>query len=199
MLHTVSEVYVRHGPMAEEIGQIRPPLGLEEFHATPLEHSVIESWMEFASPLEYTRLYSILRDTDDNTIQEHRSDPQWLEAGTTGPVNAPALRAQGLKDQLREGTAQVLEQAEDSITVESRSPYPETFPRGRGDDSIEVPYVTNLSPVEWVHEVSIRSDGILLYGHDYVITETGEKVLVHSTELVAIEILDSAPPGIFEE
>lgn len=186
VVYIVTEGFTRYGPAAEEIAALPPP-------GPRPEHYTEHMWIEYASSTEVIRMRSIFQDDAGAVIRETQTSPTRVSEGRTVPINAPAERAEVLAGALAAGDARVLSQTEESITIEITFPYADPFPDGRGDEAIEVPYVSDLEPESAVTEISMRSDGYVLYTRYFAITADGERVLIMSTETTLIESIDEFP------
>jgi hypothetical protein len=203
--HTRTEIYQRYGPKATEIRAIP---------GTGPENMVQEGWYEFGANQSLTRWRVTLVDASGSVIQHSVLNQGRLRvtAGGTGavlferptpgslPADAPAERAQQIRAALNAGRARPVTQTADLLTVEFRENWRDLFPSGRtsGPSGVAIPYAEDLSPVELVTRVSIRSDGVLMSEEQYARTPGGREVLIESRRTTLHEIRDAAPSGTFE-
>lgn len=198
VLYIRTEVYDRHGRKAAEIAT--HPEALTESH-------VRESWLEIGSDESIVRSFARVLDSNGVVVQEARAENGVLRAvdpRTGEEIGVAELPAQSIQDTagfraeryeqaLLNGTAEIVVQDEDRITLR----FTEVVPReireqefGAGEFSLS--FYHDLDPIEFITLETLAGDGTMPEAERYVLTGSGEMVLIQSAHSV-YAILDAMP------
>ena len=198
VLHTRTEVFERYGPKA---GVIADATGIGT------ENHIRESWIEFGDGDLIASSLGRLIDDNGVTVQKSSFDGsrryeinpktgQVLrdEAAAAPRVNIPKARAEAFAKALTDGTSKVVSQTDSELTIETRQDVPAGLaaPKDNPND-YDVPYIADLGPQTFITRETIGQDGVVRAHDVFVITQTGQVVLILSERTTVNEVLEDLP------
>jgi hypothetical protein len=198
VIHTRVEEYFRYGQHAEELGRKS---------GIPTESRVVESWQEVGPNNEIIRSYGRTVDATGLLVQEDILKPgEWrsIDPRTgrvihdlpyqTLPVGNKKT-TERVERELAEGRQRIVSQTDSELVLEYTDRIPDELlarPKGQLDN----PYTLDLDARAFLNRGTFRSDGIRTATEQYVITGSGERVLIYSSRTVVWEILGGMPADI---
>jgi hypothetical protein len=201
VIHQRVEEYFRYGPHSEVLGRRS---------GVPTESRVVESWQEVGPNYAIIRSYARTVDATGLLVQEDILKPgEWR---TTDPRTGRVIHdlpyqtlplgnkktIERVERELAEGRQRIVSQTDSELVLEytDRIP-PEVL--ARPSEQLHNPIVGHmwdLDPRAIVNRATFRSDGIRTATEQYVITGSGERVLITSSRTVVWEVLDEMPADI---
>jgi hypothetical protein len=203
VIHQRVEQYFRYGPHSEVLGQRS---------GVPTESRVVESWQEMGPNSEIIRSYARTVDATGLLVQEDILRPgEWSSTDPrTGRVRVDLpfqtlprgnKVAEGVERELVEGNSRVVRQTDSELVVESKEIPAQVPPRARNQpDTPRVPYFGDLGePRGFINSLTFRDDGVVTSMEQYVVTGSGDRVLIYSSRTLVYDILDEMPVDIPEQ
>jgi hypothetical protein len=200
VIHQKTETYFRFGPHSEVLGQRS---------GVPTESRVVESWQEVGPNNAIIRSYARTVDATGVLVQEDILRPgEWSSTDPrTGRVRVDLpyqtlprgnKLAEGVERELVEGKSRVVHQTDSELVVESKEIPAQVPPRARDHpDTPRVPYFYDLGDARgFVNRITFGGDGVVTSTEQYVVTGSGDRVLIYSSRTLVYEILDRMPVDI---